>query len=272
MIYLRRRVPATIRSAQRTGNRFVEVSHRTFFSNLHLVADRPGDARDDLRDALAGWAVGDEVTNPLYAPGADGTPAREPGLVFLAGIIGVPWQDIATPETITGRALRYIPAPQMYQPLDANGMPSGPNRWDVILGDPDTGRLPTDPFMIETIDQRPMGAANPIVTGETIRPPGGMRNAINGTEQNIVNRDDLQYACIFDLVPPTDCTTANADAAIKAARRVERVYRAAMAELLAVDDLREVMARRELYRRGARIADAVVEVAERILYSVVKEA
>ena len=43
-------------------------------------------------------------------------------------------------------------------------------------------------------------------------------------------------------------------------------------ELLTVDDLREVMARRELYRRGARIADAVVDVAERVLYAVVKEA
>ncbi|HEX6026428.1 MAG TPA: DUF47 family protein [Solirubrobacter sp.] len=79
-------------------------------------------------------------------------------------------------------------------------------------------------------------------------------------------------AAVAGLAPGASGTTANADAAIKAARRVERVYRAAMAELLAVDDLREVMARRELYRRGARIADAVVEVAERILYSVVKEA
>ncbi len=66
---LRRRVPATIRSAQRIGNRFVEVSHRTFFSNLHLVADHPGDALEDLRDALAGWhtaGVGDDVTNPFF--------------------------------------------------------------------------------------------------------------------------------------------------------------------------------------------------------------
>ena len=66
--------------------------------------------------------------------------------------------------------------------------------------------------------------------------------------------------------------TTGAEAAIKAARRVERVYRRAMADLLAVDDLREVTARRELYRRGARIADAVVDVAERVLYAVVKEA
>jgi uncharacterized protein Yka (UPF0111/DUF47 family) len=71
---------------------------------------------------------------------------------------------------------------------------------------------------------------------------------------------------------PHDGATAGAEAAIKSARRIERVYRAAMGDLLTVDDLREVMARRELYRRGARMADAVVDVAERVLYAVVKEA
>ena len=67
-------------------------------------------------------------------------------------------------------------------------------------------------------------------------------------------------------------TTAGAEAAIKASRRIERVYRSAMADLLTLDDIHEVTARRELYRRGARIADAVVDVAERVLYAVVKEA
>jgi hypothetical protein len=38
-----------------------------------------------------------------------------------------------------------------------------------------------------------------------------------------------------------------------------------------VDDLREVMARRELYRRCSRMGEAAVEVAERVLYAVVKE-
>jgi serine/threonine protein kinase len=64
---LHRRVPATIRSAQRIGNRFVEVSHRTFFTILHLMADRPSEALEDLRDALAGWHTpGDDVTNPFF--------------------------------------------------------------------------------------------------------------------------------------------------------------------------------------------------------------
>jgi uncharacterized protein Yka (UPF0111/DUF47 family) len=71
---------------------------------------------------------------------------------------------------------------------------------------------------------------------------------------------------------PRAGATAHAEAAIRAARRIEHVYRAAMGELLRVEDLREVMARRELYRRAARIGETVIDVAERVLYAVVKEA
>jgi uncharacterized protein Yka (UPF0111/DUF47 family) len=65
--------------------------------------------------------------------------------------------------------------------------------------------------------------------------------------------------------------TEAADAAIKAQRRLERVYRDAASALIEVDDLREVMGRRELYRRISRISDEVVEVAERVWYATVKE-
>lgn len=69
-----------------------------------------------------------------------------------------------------------------------------------------------------------------------------------------------------------DAATGAADAAIKSQRRLERAYRSAMSDLLQVDDLREVTARRELYRRLSRISDQLVAVAERVWYSVVKEA
>jgi uncharacterized protein len=68
-----------------------------------------------------------------------------------------------------------------------------------------------------------------------------------------------------------DATDA-ADAAVKAQRQVERVYRRAMSALLDVEDLRVVMGRRELYRRFSRISDDVTEVAERVWYAAVKEA
>ena len=65
--------------------------------------------------------------------------------------------------------------------------------------------------------------------------------------------------------------TAAAVEAIKAERNLERVYRQAMGDLLASEDLREVMARRELYRRFSRIAELLTEVAERVWYAVIKE-
>lgn len=68
-----------------------------------------------------------------------------------------------------------------------------------------------------------------------------------------------------------DAATEKANEALRAERRIEKIYRDAMASLLDVDDMRELTARRELYRRMARIGEVVVEVAERVWYSVVKE-
>ena len=65
--------------------------------------------------------------------------------------------------------------------------------------------------------------------------------------------------------------TDKANAALRAQRQIEKVYREAMASLVGIDDLREVMSRRELYRRVARIGEVVVDVAERVWYAVVKE-
>jgi uncharacterized protein len=62
-----------------------------------------------------------------------------------------------------------------------------------------------------------------------------------------------------------------ADAAIKAERRLERAYRKGMADLLERDDLRDVMGRRELYRRCSRMGENAADVAERVIYAVVKE-
>ncbi len=65
--------------------------------------------------------------------------------------------------------------------------------------------------------------------------------------------------------------TDRANAALRAERRIEKVYRDAMAALIDLDDLREVMARRELYRRLSRIGEEVVDAAERVWYLVVRE-
>jgi uncharacterized protein Yka (UPF0111/DUF47 family) len=73
--------------------------------------------------------------------------------------------------------------------------------------------------------------------------------------------------------------TAAADDATKCARRMEKVYRGAMSGLLALDReafpehdrVREIIGRRELYRRLSRIADTLVDVADRVWYAAVKE-
>jgi uncharacterized protein Yka (UPF0111/DUF47 family) len=65
--------------------------------------------------------------------------------------------------------------------------------------------------------------------------------------------------------------TEAADAAVKSQRRLERVYREAASALLKVDDLREVMGRRELYRRFSRVSETLVAAADRVWYATVKE-
>jgi hypothetical protein len=148
---------------------------------------------------------GPQVPNPIYAPSAKGEPARESELVFLAGLVGVPWQDVSTEESWQGRSLKYMKADEI---RDAG-------RWDVILGDPNNGINPTDPLMIESIDPRPATTPHPLIQNAAVVAPGGAAmNPINGSEQAVTGaRDDLQFACIFDLNPPksaADCD-ANAD-------------------------------------------------------------
>jgi uncharacterized protein Yka (UPF0111/DUF47 family) len=67
-----------------------------------------------------------------------------------------------------------------------------------------------------------------------------------------------------------DEATAAADAAVKSEREIERIYRRAMTDVLALQGLREVIEWREMYRRYARIGDALVHAAHRVWYAVVK--
>jgi uncharacterized protein len=65
--------------------------------------------------------------------------------------------------------------------------------------------------------------------------------------------------------------TAAADRAVEYQRDLQHTYRAAMSALIEAEDMREIAARRELYRRLARTGDELVRVAERVWYSVLKE-
>jgi hypothetical protein len=145
-----------------------------------------------LTAAQVGNRSGQLVQNPLF------TGSRTPQHVVFTTIVGVPWQDLVK-ETENFDGYEIMTA---YE-LRVDG------RFPIILGDYERGVPPTDPFMIDSID--PRSGRNPL-TMQAIAPTTAANNAtINGHEQNIVNRDDLQYACTFLLPQPIPCTTANQD-------------------------------------------------------------
>ncbi|MFT3775832.1 MAG: hypothetical protein QM820_61595 [Minicystis sp.] len=171
-----------------------------------------------LKSAKIAKRNGEMVDNPLYPSDLDGhLNARTPagGLVFLAGIVGVPWQDIArqradgTPDLLGGLDEKgnavggFMSAAE----LAARNPATQKSRWDVILGNPEKHVPPEDPLMRES--RKPRDGQNPI-TGDAIAPvdsTSATANPINGHEYNTdTNKDayghsmgDLQYACVFNL-------------------------------------------------------------------------
>jgi hypothetical protein len=149
-------------------------------------------------DCLAG--VGSHVRNPLYTnlqasrPDVTVPAEREPDIVFLAGIVGVPWQDLATTDTVNAPGRLEF---KVSSEID----------WRLILGEPGTAetpyRAPVDTLMHESVAPRLDGVAHP-VTGVAPAPPESISadaNPINGHEWSPVGEEDLQYACVFDLAP-----------------------------------------------------------------------
>jgi hypothetical protein len=134
------------------------------------------------------------VDNPLFAT-VPGVPRRNTGLVYLAGIVGVPWQDIADSKSLIGDGLRYMTAEEL----------ASSGRWGVIVGDESKNQPPTDPFMREST--QPRSGENPVINkpivAETSLDP--QANPINGHEQKDLDGTDLQYACTFKLVESTAC-------------------------------------------------------------------
>ncbi len=86
-------------------------------------------------------------------------------------------------------------------------------------------------------------------------------------------RDAVSHieSAIEHLQSDGESASASADAAIKSVRRMGIAYYQGMAELLDVESRPERIGSRELYRRCDRIGEQVIDVAERIIYSGVKE-
>jgi hypothetical protein len=155
-------------------------------------------------DGLTGKMVparnGALVDNPLFNDPSGILPPRDPSLVFMAGVVGVPWQDLAVdPRDATHLELK---SPEQMQ---ADGT------WGLILADPATGRPPRDPLMLEMTDERT--GVQPVI-GVPLAPSSASSptaNPINGHETALGAAPmEPQYACIFDLPTPEqgsiDCT------------------------------------------------------------------
>jgi len=114
------------------------------------------------------------------------------------------------------------------------------------------------------------GAKNTIMESEVMATPPD--EALAAMAAAVAEAVDHLAAGLAHLDADGEEATASADAAIKCCRAIERHYRAAMSSLIDLEDLRVVIARRELYRRVSRLGGDIVEVAERVWYAVVKEA
>jgi len=150
--------------------------------------------------ASGGCAANDLVVNPLYSGG------RPPERVFLTGILGVPWQAIASSVDAAGAALpdgqlRYQNARELVDNAT----------WSAILGSPGVPWRAGGGGLAEQPGSPPVPPTLPqMVESPEPRPNVEAGNPINGREHDTrqyggVAADDLQYSCIFRLPAPRDC-------------------------------------------------------------------
>ncbi|HEX4338066.1 MAG TPA: hypothetical protein VH062_19285 [Polyangiaceae bacterium] len=196
---------------QRFGYDFLYPTARyvNAFSQTQICTSRPDLAPDqsNCKD-LDGDKKPDLFDNPLFVGLTPAVP-RQQNLVFLAGIVGVPYQDIqATDKPSAGTTATPYPANELHFKTAAQLTADG--TWDTILGNDNPGNnappvLPTDALMTESKDPRGgMDGENP---PQPLQPTSAGYNAqpVNGHEWVNVDQSDLQFACIFPLAATRDC-------------------------------------------------------------------
>lgn len=144
-------------------------------------------------------ANGEAVVNPLFVE-------RGPNAVHLMAITGVPWQDIATDESLSDPAeIEYRSSTQLenlgrFDWLTPECLERGKHgmcdTWD-LEDEPD------DPLVSEAIF--PRKGTNPATDMPLVGTSGDyLEQPINGHEHSAFA--ELQYSCIYPLREPRDCT------------------------------------------------------------------
>jgi len=129
---------------------------------------------------------------------------------------------------------------------------------------------PEDAFTLSRGVDRIIGHALDLVGESEVMnspPDSGVGAMADLLAQAVRQIDDA----IAHLGSDSDAAMAAADGALGTERVVAQAYYQGMAGLLDVEDMRERISRRELYRRCARIGEGVVDVAERVQYAIVKQ-
>jgi hypothetical protein len=154
-------------------------------------------------DLSAQRCPGQLQPNPLFAGG------RTPNQVLLAGIVGVPWQAISSSTGSNGQPLsnpdRQLRFKSSRELSDAD--------WRRIAGSPGTAWQPASDGTPEIGAIPPAPPNEPtMLESSASRPNVRVGNPINGRDYDTAAAnnggvpDDLEYACIFPLPTPRDCT------------------------------------------------------------------
>jgi hypothetical protein len=144
-----------------------------------------------MPNPLYGSVIGTDNDNKPVNSLSSGIPRTDNSVIFLAGIIGVPWQDIGYKDA--NGNLVYIPVTDPSWKGEPNGTPPittppAAGIWSNIYGDDNNNIVPADIHMVESLEARP-----------GITPNDNIEHEWNTAYQ------DLEYACVFPLPQPKPC-------------------------------------------------------------------
>ncbi len=153
-----------------------------------------------MPNPLFSTVIGTDNNNQPVVGFPDSIARTDNSAVFIAGIVGVPWQDIG--NTDANGNLTYIPVTDpawtggasSNQPVNAGSA----GIWAQIYGDDNANIAAKDMHMVESVVPRAG------IPGPTAGPTPPTNTDPNGADYNTA-RGDLEYACIYTLPTAHEC-------------------------------------------------------------------